>query len=286
MQQKTQQAQSRQTPQMDFGFDSFQSVIAAARMQMALKVAQDRMTRLLSKAKSDPKRLDAAEQLLQDGDLNTACLIYLRLALSKPSRDASETARTRLEQIQTEARKQRVLVDLELDEAVGGNVSDAGKVLNVFTQYQLLVSKYGCVPVAGDEIRRHVSRQRRDPKLAGILNEAESQRLWELGQQYEREQQLCCAYQVYENAAKLVPAQTGQRAKERIAELERSPTILTAVAECRNLQRCQEVFQLAETVAETDPSQAFQRYQWIVEHSPKDSRVFEVASARLKPNQR
>ena len=47
-------------------------------------------------------------------------------------------------------------------------------------------------------------------------------------------------------------------------------------------QRSQEMFQLAETVAETDPKQALQRYQWIVEHSPKDSRVFEVASARLE----
>ena len=160
-------------------------------MQVAVKVAQARMTRLLSKAKSDPKRLEAADQLLQDGDLKTACLIYRRLALSKPRRDASETARRRLEHIQDEARRQRVLVDLELDEAIEGS-DVVTMVHDVFAQYRQLVRKYGCVPVVGDQIRRHVSRQRRSPVFADILNEAESQRLWELGKQYEREQLLCC----------------------------------------------------------------------------------------------
>ena len=254
-------------------------------MQVALKVAQARMTRLLSKAKSDPKRLDAADRLLKDGDLKTACLIYRRLALSKPSRNASEAARHRLEQIQDEARRQRVLVDLELDEAIEGR-DVVARVHDVFAQYRQLVSKYGCVPVVGDQIRRHVSRQRRAPVFAGILNEAESQRLWELGKQHEREQQLCCAYQAYTEAAKLVPSQTAQRAKERIAELEALPEIITAVVECRKLQRCHEMFQIAETVSEIDPKRASQRYQWIIEHSPKDSRVFEEALARLEPDQR
>ena len=227
---------------MAIGTDSFQSSLAVAQMQMARKVAESRMIRLLSQAKSDPKRLDAADQLLQDGDLNTACLIYVRLALSKPEREASEIAQRRLEKIQTEARKQRVLIDLELDEAVVENRGDVGKVVEAFSKYHQIVSKYDRVPVAGDEIRRHVSRRLRDPKFVAILNEAESQRLWGLGQQYEREQQLCCAYQVYEDAAKLVPAQTAQRAKEKIAELGRSADVVTAVAECRMLQRCQEAF--------------------------------------------
>jgi hypothetical protein len=264
-----------------FGVDSFQATLTTYQMQVAVKVAQARMTRLLSKAKSDPKRLEAADQLLQDGDLKTACLIYRRLALSKPRRDASETARRRLENIQDEARRQRVLVDLELDEAIEGS-DVVTMVHDVFAKYRQLVRKYGCVPVVGDQIRRHVSRQRRSPVFANILNEAESQRLWELGKQYEREQLLCCAYQVYASAAKLVPSQTAQRAKVRIAELERLPGITTAAVECRNLQRCHEMFQIAETVSETDPKQASQRYQWIIEHSPKDSLVFKEALARLK----
>jgi len=266
---------------MAYGGDRFQATLATYQMQVAQKVAQMKMTRLLSKAKSDPKRLEAADSLLEDGDLKTACLIYLRLALSRPKRVASETARLRLEEIQTEARRQKVLADLELEEAIAGDGADVGKVQEVFLQYEQLVSKYNDVPVVGDEIRRHVARQQRVPEFVGILDEAESRRLWTLGQQYEREQQACCAYQVYERAAELVPSPTATLAKKRLAELNASSKIIKAVAACRKLQRCHEMFQIAETVSKTDPKRASQRFRWIVEHSPRDSTIYQEARARL-----
>ena len=57
-------------------------------------------------------------------------------------------------------------------------------------------------------------------------------------------------------------------------------------SEADRSSRGQEAFQLAETVAETDPEQALQRYEWIVENSPKDSRVFDAAQSRLASAQR
>jgi hypothetical protein len=259
------------TPQ----FDSFQVTLASAQMQIASKVARDKMRRLLSKAKTDPKRLAAAERLVEGGDLDTACLIYKRLALSRPKRYASEFAQDRIQELQAEARAQLETVSSDLD-----GVNDPNKARKAFDRLLTLADKYGGVPVVNKEIRKKARKSR------PLVNEAEAVRLFVLGQQYERDQQVCCAYQVYEKAAKLRQSQTATLAKERLAALEAMPGINAAVSECRTLQQSHEAFQLAEAFAEADPKRASRHYQWVVEHAPKDSRLFDVAKSRLESNQR
>lgn len=254
----------------------------ATQLRVANQVAQQRLIVQLHRAKSFPKQLASANRLLQEGDLRTSCLIYQRLAVSRPPSEYSEEAKAQLRQLQDIARQQLKSVDQQLAATQQSSTENIDQIARLFQQYDELVQKYSAVPVVNRELDRHVRKQRRDPAYAIVLSEAEARRLWVLGQGYEQEGHLCCAHEVYTEASSLVPAETARRATVRLQEIDRGPTLTKAFEECRKLQVCHEKFQLAEISRQVFPDEAEARYRWILENAPHDSRVFIASADRLK----
>ncbi len=78
--------------------------------------ALTRQQSLLRKATTDAKRLEAADQCRDQGDVRVAGMIYVRLALRRPPNATTETAKKRLADLQAEARQKIE----ELDRVVAG----------------------------------------------------------------------------------------------------------------------------------------------------------------------
>jgi len=101
-------------------------------------------------------------------------------------------------------------------------------VVQAFQDYDEVVSKYANVPAVKREVTAHVARQRKKPQYAAVLNEAQAQRLLELAQGHEQRQELCCAYWVYQDAARLVPAPSALQARQRFETLAADPETVRA----------------------------------------------------------
>ena len=113
------------------------------------------------------------------------------------------------------------------------------------------------------------------------VNEVEARRLWALGRQYEGEQKLCCAYEVYQQATKLMTQEQKSRATIWMSKIEQTSGFREAISSCRTLQRSHERFRLGEAFAQADTERALEHYQWIVENAPRDSSVFDAARKRI-----
>lgn len=210
-------------------------------------MAQQRIIIQTRHLKSYPKQLTAAEQNEREGDLLTACLIYARIAVSRPPTAYSELAQKQLRKLQENARNEFKAVDLQLAAAQSTADEHPDQIAELFQQYRDLTQKYAGVPVVNKELTKHVTKQRRDPKYAAALGEAEARRLWGLAQQYEADENWCCAHEVYSEASLLLPAKTATLAMARLLELKSDPILAVKVAECRNLQESHNRFQIAES---------------------------------------
>jgi hypothetical protein len=89
-------------------------------MAQQQQIAELRQQRLLRRARTDPERLAAADRALQEGDLDAACLIYARLALSRPESAVSREARDRVARLQQQARRALKQIDAMLTDAASG----------------------------------------------------------------------------------------------------------------------------------------------------------------------
>jgi hypothetical protein len=154
-------------------------------------------------------------------------------------------------------------------------------VTRAFQQYEQLARQYARVPVVGDEIAKHVARQRRRPAYAAVLQEARAKALWELARQYEERGHLCCAYLVYEEAARLVPSPSAKLAQERFSRMKEDPQIVASSESCRELQWCHEAYLQAEQLAEANPRRARDVLEQIVRRSPEHSEVHRAARERI-----
>jgi hypothetical protein len=257
-------------------------------------IAEVRQKAALRKAVTDPKRLAVADQALEEGDLDLACDIYTRLAVSFPKTAITEAAKRRVARLQQEARQELKEVDAMLAgptsaarsiralTPIGSGKQWEDRVTKAFQEYDRLGRKYRRLPVVGDEIARRAASQRRRPAYAAVLSEGQARALWELGQQYEEQGHPCCAYLVYEEAAKLVPAPSAQLAKKRFTEMSRDPQIVASSKTCRQLQWCHEAYLRAERLAEANPAGARRVFNQIVRRAPQDSEVYRSALERIK----
>lgn len=150
-------------------------------------------------------------------------------------------------------------------------------MIAVFEQLDELIAQYGELPGAGDEIKRRVTRLRYRPEYAAVLNEPAAAMLWLLGQEHERDDELCCAYWVYQEAAELVPAASAHRARERLEELSEDACVLASAEACLELKRCHEMYERAEGLLKVNPSRARQIFGEIVERAPEDSEIYRAA---------
>lgn len=260
----------------------------------ARRSAEIRRQRLMRKERTEPRQLAAADQALQDGDLRLACMIYVQLAVARPPSAVTQEAKQRIFELQQQARSELREVDATLaDESSAAStipglkpvLSDrelAERVPKAFQAYDDLARKYADVPVVGEEIARHVVKQRSRPAYAGVLNETNAKALWELGQRYEEDDHQCCAYLIYEHAAELMPAPSARLARKRLAQMEEDPRIMASVETCRELQWCHETYLRAEQLAKTTPSRAQAMFEEIVRRAPKDSEVYREALKQIE----
>ncbi len=260
--------------------------IAALRMRAAQQIAALRMSRVVHQAKTQPQRFAAANKLLKDGDLATACLIYQRLAASRPPTAYSSQAQATIRNLQAQVRKELREINARLSslakQSDRHSTELAAGVLSAFQGYEELLQKYASVPVVNKEVRRQIRRQQNNAEYLAILRAGEAHRLLVLGGQYETEGQMCCAYQVYEQAAELTPAPAARDAKAMLIRLTQNPAVVESVAECRKLQVCHAEFERAELMSLINPDQARKCYDQICSQAPQGSSLFLAAADRRR----
>ena len=150
-----------------------------------------------------------------------------------------------------------------------------------FNKYNRLVDDYEGVPNLANTLTSHVNRQRRRMEIAVVLNEPEAKALLDAGKQHESEDHQCCAYWVYRQAARLLPAPSAIEAKTRLEALEEVPDIVAKAEACREVQRCHQLYARAERLLPDRPERADELFAEIIRRAPSDSKVYRAAEQRL-----
>jgi|GEM_PF-1779409 len=256
-------------------------------------VAMARQEQLFRAEGAAAQRLAAGDRARDAGDIRLATMVYVRLAASRPPNLSSKTARDRLAQLAEEARQKIQAVDARLaGETSLSRVSPgesansasptrlpAETILRAFEDYDEIASQYGKVPEVRREITSHLAKQRRKGEYAAVLNEAPAKELWEMGQQYEKDDQRCCAYWAYQEGARLVPAESALRAKQRFEAMKEDEQLVQSAKTCRELRRCHEIYRTATMLAEVKPDRALELYADILRRAPETSEIYRLARA-------
>jgi hypothetical protein len=274
---------------------AFARASAAAARDRALREMQ--AARLMRQASSDAARLSLADQFRQEGDIRSASMLYVRIASSKPPNPSSVAAKERLGDLAQEAKAKLVEIDNRLESLTGGGsvTSAAGpadsrrsgnsalgtSVAEAFREYDELERQYANVYAAKSAIEKRVRDQRRKPEYAAALNEPKAKVLWESGQAREQEKQSCCAYWFYVEGAKLLPAPSAIRARDRLDEMKQDSGTVAAAETCRELQWCHRAYQRAEKLQYAKPDRARELFAEIIERSPDDSSIHSAARLEL-----
>ncbi|MHC4405730.1 MAG: hypothetical protein ACYTG0_39290, partial [Planctomycetota bacterium] len=182
---------------------------------MARAAVEAQYMAMVRKAASDAVRLNAADQAYSQGEFLVAGRLYLSLARKSM---VAPQARERLKKLTDEALQRLETIEASLAEASGGvspgELSGAdgppeawkAQVTEAFAQYDELAGNYRWYRPVSSQVRNHVTKQRRRPEIASVLNEPEAKALWLSGQEHETDGNACCAYWCYQAAVKLVPA--------------------------------------------------------------------------------
>jgi DNA-directed RNA polymerase subunit F len=244
------------------------------------------MARMMKEAQTDAARLQVAEKARQDNDIEAACRIYLRVAGSRVNSQAKLTAKQRLEELQTEAQDkfddvQNRLVGFASTSANEQTDATRDGLCRCIEEFETLAKLYSRVPQVGREMRSALAKQKKEPSIRAVTQEPEAQRLWEIAQKFEDEGQQCCAFQVYEEGARQLPAPSARLAADRLAEMKDDPTLVASAEACRNLQWCHRTFSLASRVAKVKPNEARKLFEQVVARAPIDSKVHFAAREEI-----
>lgn len=265
-------------------------------MLAAAQAAAQREAAALRRAAANRNLLEVAQQAESEGDLRVASRLYQRIALSRPRTAANETAQQRLGRLQSEAlTKLQSLEDKLAD--LGGQASsasparglrpipgrslDAGKVTAIFEELDQLILEYAGIATVETKVQERVSQLRGRPQYAAVLQEPTAAELWKLGQDYEQQQQVCCAVIAYEQAANLTHAPSARQARTRLAELQKDDAVVADTRRCRVLQLCHEHYDKAQRVKETLPDKAREYLAQIIELAPPDTTVHQAAREQI-----
>ena len=243
--------------------------------------------RLMREAQSDSARLAIADQAREKGELNTACRMYLKLASSRVQTPACAEAQKRLDSVREDTRKQ--LEELLKQLAACDNLSpseempaeSADKIKTCMSDLNTLADQVGRLTDVGRDVKSALAKHKAKPHVRAVFNEPDAKQLWDEGQALEGKGQVCCAFQLYEEAVRLSPAPSALVAERRLAQLKADPAQVQAAAACRVMQWCHQQYRMAERVALVAPDRARELYAKIVERSPSDSPVHAAAQTEL-----
>ncbi len=110
-----------------------------------------------------------------------------------------------------------------------------------------------------------------------MLNEPAAKKLWDIAQEHERNDQLCCAYWVYKEAAELMPAPSASRASARFDELSKDNEVVAAAETCRTLKWCHAAYACADKLLPLKPNRARRSSRRLSKRAPEDSEVYRAA---------
>lgn len=248
----------------------------------------------MKKAFDGAARLAVGDQAYQEGDIRVASRMFMSVANSRPATPVNEMARQRLSQLSDEALKKINAVENQLAEKAAQfspsekmGVNDLMPrewklaVTTAFTELEVLQETYDSVPLVRGELKTRLAKARRRPEHAAVLNEAEAAALCEIARQHERDQQQCCAYWVYKEAAKLDPAPSARTAAEQVARMDQDPQLVAAAEKCRQLKECHKLYNRAESVVATWPARARELLTRILDTAPSDSEIYRAARERI-----
>lgn len=267
----------------------YQASVTAQSAQQAARAraAMLQQMKLMREAQSDAARLNVADQARANGDIQTACRIYVRLSANRAANPATYAARERLGQLGQEAQQRLTELEGRLEPATQMSASDAwdastlAPLANSIHELRELASQYESVPQIGREIKNRLTKERNRPVVKAALFEPEARRLWDEGQTLESAGEVCCAFLLYEEALRKLPAPSARAAEQRLTQLRSDPQHVAAAESCRNLQWCHQQYRLAERVARVQPERARELFAEIVERSPADTALHADARDQL-----
>jgi hypothetical protein len=271
---------------------SYSASLQAMRRLQLQAAAEAQAARLMREIANAAQRLQAGDRAYQEGDVRLAGRIYVGLAGSRRPDPITLQARERLTRLAHMAREELDQVDAKLvptprmpdgsAHAPSPDPLPADRVQEAFQDYDEILAKYANVPLAKREITAHVARQRRQPQYAAVLNEQRASQLLELAQHHEQCEELCCAYWVYQDAARLVPAPSALEARARFDCLAADPELIRSAQVCRELRWCHSAFERAEMLVKVKPETARDLYGEILRRAPEDSEIHRAARAKYK----
>lgn len=233
---------------------------------------------------------DLAREYEAGGDLATASRLYLRVSQRRPATETNKAAQKELERIQGEPLARLLALEEQLQKTkpkatafrqTGPVQVDAAEVAKVFDELDKLQLEYAAVATVETRIAERIRLLRNDPLFAAVLQEPAAAELWTMGQEYEKNQQACCAVLVYEQAASFLPAASAKLARSRLATLTKDPLVSRQVDQCRVLQLCHEKFREAEKVKMANPDKAREHLARIIELAPQDSSIHKAAREQI-----
>lgn len=249
------------------------------QLQQALRAAQARIAyQRAQRLGSEKVRLAAADRALAEGKRTVAINLYLQLAASRSRTTFTNTARERIATLQSEARQQHDALQERLSSSLS---QQPEKVASIFVEYRALANEYARLPEVRKEIKRQLNRHRRDPAVTAILNEPAAAQLVAEAVQMESQGQICCAYQCYLEAEKLLPAASAVSARDRLAELTTNPQVVADAQRCADLQWCHRKFQQAERLVADHPEKARELFAQILLRAAPDTTIHNAASQRI-----
>ena len=250
------------------GFSAMSAWAAQRAAWMAREAAAERVRR----AKNNQERMKYAAEARQEGKPRLAATLYLRVALTRPRDKNNAAAKKALKEMAAEGRAEM---------QKGDELLAQGKIVEAFDKLDYLAWAYEDVPEFNHEIKDHVQKLHHDSHYQAVVNEKPAADLLAQGQKQEQDDERCCAYWTYEEAAKLVPAPSALQAATRFEEMQKDPEIVAEAEECRLLRECHQKFHSAELLEKSLPEKARMILKEVVDKSPRDSEVHRCAKEEL-----
>jgi hypothetical protein len=256
------------------------------------RALQEKYARALTKAQSRFKIFLAAQEAHKSGDIQTAALLYTRVAVSRyVMAEHKAAAKNALEQLKKEARKEFKDIEQNLwaSSILGGgslvNLDEVeGLVSLQFDKLEQVVRAYRTVPVAGDELARDLEKLKAAPMFAAVLNEPMAAELWERGREHERGDETCCAFLAYREAVKYLPARSAVAAEQRLTAFKANSRVVASAARCEKVRECQKLYDRAMRLTKSNVAadRAKSLFEQVVSNAPEGSAVGLAAREQLR----
>ena len=254
-------------------------MVAAFAAQRAAWMAREKAAEAARVAKNNQERMKYADQARQEGKPRLAATLYLRVALTRKDKNAG-AAKAALKQMGEEGRAEMQKADEMLAQ---------GKIEEAMDRLDYLAWAYEEVPKFNEEIKSHVTRLHNEPRYQAVVNEKPAALMLAHAQDQEQNDARCCAFWVYEEAAKLVPAPSAIKAQERYEAMKKDPEIVAEAEECQTLRECDKTLHQAELLRKSLPDKAELLLKEVVAKAPRDSETHRDALqmlAKMHPNRK